>query len=179
MRERLLNAAETLFVRHGIATVGVDAVCGEANVAKMSLYKHFRSKDQLVAAYLQRKSSAFLGRMAAAMMRCDGGTRECILHVFDFLGEWFASPEFRGCPFLNAAAEIADAEHPARTVCLTHQREMQHLLRSQAKQLERADADRLAEQLMLLVDGAVMRAQITGSPETARLARDAAAKLLD
>ncbi len=178
VHERLLNAAAKLFEAKGIQAVGVDEICASADVAKMSLYKHFKGKDQLIAAYLQRMDEAFLGSIERAIGKAPGDARAGVGALFEFLYEWFQTPEFRGCPFLNAAAEFADVSHPARSVCLSHKARLQEILARVVREMGKPDAEPLASQLLLLMDGAVLRAQMTGSPESARHAKLAAERLI-
>lgn len=178
VRERLLNAAAKLFAAKGIQAVGVDEICECADVAKMSLYKHFKGKDQLIAAYLQRVDEAFLGSIEKAIGTANGDARAGVGALFEFLYAWFQTPEFRGCPFLNAAAEFADVTHPARSVCLSHKARLQETLARLVREMGKQDVEPLASQLLLLMDGAVLRAQMTGSPESAQHARLAAERLI-
>src|SRR5512146_2036779 len=99
-RERILATAAELFYREGVRAVGVGRIADEAQVAKMSLYYHFRSKDDLVVAWLERRDTAWMGWLEGAVESAGGG----VLAVFDALREWFEQPDFRGCAFVNTQA---------------------------------------------------------------------------
>ena len=102
--------------------MGVDRVVAEAGVAKATLYRHFRSKDELVVAFLRRRDGRWRDWLRSAVERLAPRPADRPLAVFDALGEWFASDDFRGCAFINAAAEIADPDHPARAAVEDHER---------------------------------------------------------
>ena len=120
-RERILDAASAAFYARGLGAVGVDAIVEDAGVAKATLYRHFRTKDDLVVAFLRRRDERWRAWLRDAVERLAGGRpAERPLCVFDALGEWFASEEFRGCAFINAATEIADPAHPARSAVEDH-----------------------------------------------------------
>jgi len=176
-RERVLDAAAELFYRDGVRATGVDAVIARAGVAKRSFYRHYPSKDLLVVAWLQRTSRDWLAWMRAGLARRRGGPRERLLAVFDLLDEWMGQPGFRGCPFQNSASELADLAHPARAEVRRHKAAVRALLVELASALPDADAGELADELALLVDGAIVAAVARGG-RPAHEARRAAARLL-
>lgn len=177
-RERILDVADRLFYERGIRAVGVDTVVAESAVAKTTLYSHFRSKDELIAAYLRRRSERWLAFVDDELAAQRGGPTRRLLRVFDLLGDWFAEPGFRGCPFINACAEFA-ADHPAAAVAREHRAQLLSRFVDLAAEAGAKSPDRLAAQLMLLYDAAMVSAQIEGGPSPARTARDAAAVLLE
>src|SRR5262249_26058371 len=111
-RQRILETADRLFYQDGIRAVGIDRIIAEAGVAKMSLYKHFPSKDDLILAVLVYREEAVLGFSRAAMERHAKKANLPLRAFFAALKEWFETPGFRGCPFQNATAELADPAHP-------------------------------------------------------------------
>jgi AcrR family transcriptional regulator len=176
-RERILDVADRLFYAHGIHAVGVDTIVAESGAAKTTLYNHYRSKDELIAAYLRRRSERWLAHVDAELAARGGPAGERLLHVFDLLGEWFADPAYRGCPFINACAEF-DGEHAAAAVVREH-RELLHATFAALGSEAGADApDLLATQVMSLYDGALVRAHIEGTPDAAQAAKAAAENLL-
>jgi AcrR family transcriptional regulator len=177
-RERILDAASDLFYREGIRAAGVDTIVARAGVAKMTLYHHFPSKDELVVAFLSRRDERWRRWFEGAVERRAATPRERLLAVFDALEEWFASADFRGCAFINAAAEFPDAEHPARQVVLEHKRQVRAYLYRLATEAGLSDADALAHQLLILIEGAIVTAVIEGGAAAAQRARRAAAALL-
>jgi AcrR family transcriptional regulator len=176
-RERLIEAAARLFGTDGIRAVGIDRLLAEAGVAKMSLYKHFRSKDELVVAALRRKDELFRETFAA-MIGSRREPRARLLGVFDALERWFARPDFRGCAFLNAAAELPEVGCPGRLAVAEHKAWVLGQLRTLSHEAGAADPEALAAQLMILFDGAIARAYVTGDAGVARDAKSAAEALL-
>jgi len=175
-RERLIEAAIRLFGEEGIHATGLDRLLTEAGVAKMSLYKHFESKGALVVAALQRKDEMFRETFRA-MVESRHDPRARLLGVFDAQEKWFGRPGFRGCLFLNAAAELPEDGCPARRAIAEHKAWVHEQFRALAREAG-ADAA-LADQCMLLFEGAIARAYVTGDATVAREARRAAAQLLD
>ncbi|HEX4066446.1 MAG TPA: helix-turn-helix domain-containing protein [Acidobacteriaceae bacterium] len=166
MRERILRTASALFYHRGVRAVGVDLVIAEAGVAKTSLYRHFRTKDDLIAAFLEREDEDFWScwdRVAEVhKSRADGKTRadaELEAHLA-WIAERVGRPNYRGCPQLNVAAEFPDADHPARKVAAAHKAELRRRLRGIAERLSVQRPDELAGQLSLLINGAFVSAQV-------------------
>lgn len=178
-RTRILDAASLAFYQRGIAAVGVDAIVEEADVAKSTLYRHFASKDELVVAFLRRRDARWRDWLRTAVEGRAADPAQRPLAVFDALGEWFASHDFRGCAFINAAAEIADPEHPARAAVQEHTRLLGEYLAELLEAAGRTDARDDAALLLLLVEGAIVSALIERSAAPAARARAAAARILD
>jgi AcrR family transcriptional regulator len=177
-RTRILDTATALFYRHGINNVGIDAVIAQSGVAKMTLYRHFPSKDALVLAFLEKMNADWSAWLRARVKASRRPRRTRPLAVFDALGEWFRTPEFRGCPFISTAAEIRDPEHPAYRAAWNFKRELRDYLAELLREAGRADANTLADQFLLLADGAIVRAAMSGGPEAATGARAVAELLL-
>ncbi len=178
-REKILEAAESLFCGRGIHSVGVDEVVATSGVAKMTLYKHFASKDLLIAAVVARRAAAFEAWFAAEVQTRATDPVGRLLACFDAYAAWFEAPEFRGCPFINVAAELADPAHPAREAAATHKRAMLELLTQLSKNAQTQNPRQLAEQWLLLLDGAAAEAMLWQSPLPATRARQIARALLD
>jgi AcrR family transcriptional regulator len=177
-RERILDAASAAFYGRGIGAVGVDVVVAEAGVAKATLYRHFRSKDDLVVAFLRRRDGRWRDWLRSAAERLAPRPADRPLAVFDALGEWFASEDFRGCAFINAAAEIADPEHPARAAVEDHERLLAIDLEDMLSAAGAADPADDAAALLLLIQGAIVSALIERDAAPAARARSAAARIL-
>ena len=176
-RQRLLDAAGDLFYRQGITAVGVDLVSKAAGVSKRTLYQQFGSKDQLVAESLDAQGAAIL----RAYMPAEGGgapPRQQILAVFDALRGWTASDTYRGCPFVNTATELADPGHPARRVARDYKLRLRDYFAGQAEQGHADDPQRLADQLVIIFDGAIVQA-VMGTGLHADAALTAVLALLD
>lgn len=174
---RLLDAAERLFYRAGVHSVGVDAVVAEAGVATKTMYAHFGSKDTLVEAYLRRRDQRWLDWLRDVVAAADPGPAR-VSAVFDALHQWFSQPGYNGCAFINVAGELA-ANSTARAVARDHKTALRALLADVAVAAGSADPAVLAERLMLLVEGAIVTAHVEGDAQAALRGRGAAAALLE
>ena len=176
-RERLIEAAAELFYRQGACTVGVDLVSAAAGVSKRTLYQQFGSKDRLIAEALDAKGPEVLRRYlpdeAAA-----APPRSVILSVFEQLTEWTSVADFRGCPFINTATELADAGHPARAVAASYNQRLRDYLARQAGRAGAAAPRQLADQLIALFDGVIVQA-VFGTRVDPSAIRAAVTALLD
>ena len=170
MQERILDTADRLFYGQGIRAVGVDTIAAEIGISKRTLYNHFPSKDELILAYLSRH---FL-----EPKNSDRPLLEQILRYFDRLEGWFATDTFRGCPFVNAVAELGDPTHPGTQMAVAYKERRRLWLRDALTQLNVADPDTLATQVAILVEGAIIAALVRGDPAMARAAKAAARVLL-
>lgn len=176
-RERLLSTASELFYRHGINNVGIDLVLARSGVAKASLYHHFKSKDELVLAFLEKMDAEWSAWLRSRVEASKASGRLKPLAVFDALGEWFATETFRGCPFISTAAEVHDPGSPIHRAAWQFKQGLRRYLLELLEESGRPDPA-LADQLLLLADGAIVRAALENRPEAAATARQAAAALL-
>ena len=170
MKERILETADRLFYLQGIRAVGVDTIAAEIGISKRTLYNHFPSKDELIAAYLA-------GRFVKAPPS-DKPPVEQILGTFDRLERGFASKGFRGCPFVNAVAELGAEDQSVKKIAIAFKESRRIWFRDLLLQLDVADPEGLATQLALLVDGSIAQDLVRGDPSMARAAKDAARVLL-
>ena len=177
-REHLVETARRLFYRDGFHATGIDAILAEAGVAKMTLYKHFKSKEELILAALERQGEWFRTWIAAGVERRARQPADRLLALFDALEEWFRSEAFFGCAFIKAAGEFPSLENPIHQIAMTHQQMVHSYIRGLAADAGARDPDALACQLCLLVGGAVVNAQPTGQCDAARQARAAAEVLI-
>ncbi|MDX3568540.1 TetR/AcrR family transcriptional regulator [Streptomyces sp. ID05-47C] len=157
-RERLLEAAATLTYRDGVG-IGVEALCKAAGVSKRSLYQLFASKDELLAASLKERASAFVAELLP-MTDDDRSPRERILYVFDQLEEQAGASDFQGCRYLAAQIELKDQSHPASQVAHRVKENLTAFFRAEAERGGASHPDLLARQLSLVFDGASARAGI-------------------
>lgn len=184
-RERLLDAAEALIYAGGIHATGVDAIVRQSGTARKSFYTHFESKDALVAAALERRDERWMKWFIDGTLRCGKTPRVRLLGMFAVLREWFASEDFHGCAFLNASGEIAAADDPIRVVAREHKERLLAFVRAQCDEhMAAPGADsrcsaRLARQWLILIDGAIGVALVSGEPDAALDACAAAEQLLD
>ena len=171
MKQRILETADRLFYLHGIRAIGVDTVAAEIGISKRTLYNHFPSKDDLIRAYL--------GRRSVAMPASDKSPIDQILGTFDALERRFGARDFRGCPFVNAVAELGAEDHAVRQIATAFKDGRRARFRELLQQLGASDADRLATQLQLLVDGAIAADLVHNDPSMAVAAKQAATVLLE
>ena len=176
-RQRILETADRLFYQDGIRAVGIDRIIAEAGVAKMSLYKHFPSKDDLILAVLKYREEVVLGFFRSAMERHAKKAKTPLRAFFAALKDFFGSPGFRGCPFQNAAVELADPGHPATEFVRGHKQRFSEFLRGLVEQTVDKAAAKVAPAVNILVEGAIITAVIQGDPGAADVARDAALML--
>ena len=168
-RERILAAVDELFYRDGVRAVGVDAVIEHAGVNKMSLYRNFASKDDLIAAYVEDRNRQYWTWWEGIMERHAGDPRRQLLGLFEELQKRTTRKGYRGCAFVNIATELSDPSHPARRVVALNKRELKRRLCALAEAAGAKSPDALADSLMLLVEGAYAGSQTCGSdgPTTA------------
>ncbi|HYL89602.1 MAG TPA: helix-turn-helix domain-containing protein [Burkholderiales bacterium] len=169
--ERILAAADKLFYEQGIRSVGVDTIAARAGVSKRTLYNYFPTKDDLIAAYL----TARFKHVEAS----DAPAREQILGYFDRLEKMMSDSGFRGCPYVNAVAEISDRKHAAIGIAVRFKEERVRWYKTLLERMAVADPQGLAMQLQILVEGAIASALVRDDPSFGRSARAAAEVLLD
>ena len=177
-RDQLIETAADLFYRGGFNATGIDRILAEAGVAKMTLYNHFGSKEELIEAALHRRGTEFQEWLMEYVESHAETPRDRLLALFDAHEEWFASKEFRGCLFLNASAEFAGSTESIRRIAEEYKRRLHGYVRGLAAAGGIANPDRLADRIMLLVDGAIGCAQVSKDPDWARRAKEAAAVLI-
>jgi len=175
--ERLLDAASRLFYARGAANVGINEIIDRAQVARMTLYHHFPSKDALLQAVLERRAQERLAWIRQADQRAEAAEGR-LLAVFDLLREWVESPDYRGCPLTNATIELGGKLNPARPIARDYQQDVRRYLGELARSTAATEPEALARQLQLLLDGATVDALVEGTAEPAWHARQAAGVLI-
>jgi AcrR family transcriptional regulator len=178
LREKILQAASNLFYRQGIKATGVDAVVKAAGTTKMSLYKYFPSKDDLVLAYLRRRAEEMRIWLANGIDHQAYDPAAKLLAVFDLFEELLATPEFRGCPFINASAECAVEDSPTRQISAEFYGQLRGMLEQFARAAGIRQPEELARQMGLLVAGAVVEEQLKRGSNAVATARQAAKVLI-
>jgi AcrR family transcriptional regulator len=178
-RERILDTAYDLFSRHGVRAVGVDRIIATSGVAKMSLYRHFHSKDALVLAFLQEREKRWTMEWlhAEANRRADDGAGR-MLAIFDVFDEWFRQNDFEGCSFINVLLEFSDDGHPIRQATTEHLATIRGLVQEFAEDAGVADPHAVACQWHILMKGSIVAAG-EGDREAARRARALGELLLE
>lgn len=183
-RDVLIDTALELFHGQGYHATGIDTILAAAGVAKMTLYRHFASKDELIVAAMRRREQQITDFVGTWIEEHASTPQERVLAFFDALGEWFAGrafpkQPFRGCMLLNAAAEFADDEAPFRAFAAESKRRQRAWFH---RQLRRGGFDKpkvLADQLLVLSQGAIVTAHALDDPKAATVARQAAQVLLE
>ena len=170
MKERILQTADRLFYLEGIRAIGVDTIAAAIGISKRTLYNHFPSKDALIAAYLERR---FVHARPSSK-----SPLEQILATFDSLERRFAAKDFRGCPFVNAVAELGSEDQSVRKIAVEFKESRRLWFRDLLLQLGITEAEALATQLALLVDGSIAQDLVRNDPAMARAAKQAATVLL-
>ena len=169
MKERILQTADRLFYLDGIRAVGVDTIADAIGISKRTLYNHFPSKDALISAYLDRR---FVNARPSGVSPV-----EQILGTFDWLERRFSSRDFRGCPFVNAVAELGK-DRAVKKIAVAFKESRRLWFRERLEELGVAEPDALATQLQLLVDGSIALDLVHDDPAMARAAKEAARVLL-
>lgn len=177
-RDHLIDTALALFNRDGIHATGIDAILAQAGVAKMTLYNHFKSKDELVLACLRRADEKTRNSFMRQIEQRTAAPRERLLVLFDVLGDWFRSADFHGCNFINACAEYTQPNNPIHRAAAEHKKMMFDYV-AQLTRAAGAPDEMLAQGMALLLDGAIARAHVSGDKAAAARAKVAAATLVD
>jgi AcrR family transcriptional regulator len=177
-RDQLLETAWRLFYRDGYHATGIDRILADAGVAKMTLYKHFRSKEELILAVLERRSQLFRESFSRFLEAKKRTPDQRLLGVFEWLLSWIQSKEFRGCFFQKAMAEYQEVQDPIHQAALAHKAAFYGEIRRLVAEAGLTRAKELADQLALVVEGAIVNSHAVGSSAPALHAKAAAAALI-
>jgi AcrR family transcriptional regulator len=171
-RERIGRAAYELFSRQGVSSVGVDTVIAHAGTAKMTLYRNFPSKNDLIIDFLRRREQLWTRNwLQAETNRMAREPRDQLLAIFDLFDGWFADPDFEGCSFLNAIVEINDQDHPVHQAAVHHLANIRGHIAALASAAGIEDTDSFARQWHILMKGSIMAA-CEGDTQAAARARE-------
>lgn len=179
LHDHILKTASGLFYSQGIKATGVDTIVKAAGTTKMSLYKYFPSKDDLVLAHLRKSRETMLTRIVTGIEARADQPRQKLLAVFAVFDELLSSPEFRGCPFINASAEFAEEANPIQLAAAEFSDAFRQLLAALAGQAGAAHPDELAKQLAMLISGAIVSEQMRRESGAMRTASAAAEILIE
>jgi AcrR family transcriptional regulator len=179
VRDRILQTAGDLFYREGVRAVGVDLIVEQSGVAKTSLYRHFATKDDLIAAFVERENTEYWENWDKVASRHPDDPVGELDAQLAAIGRHIVEPGYRGCPFLNVANEFPEREHPARIAATKNKPELHRRLRLLAERIGALDPQSLADQLVLLIDGAYANAALFGRKGPARSLVPAARSLID
>jgi AcrR family transcriptional regulator len=178
VRERILATASNLFYKRGVHAVGVDLVVAESGIAKTSLYRHFGSKDALVAAFLAGEDADFWRQWDAIAERHRDDPKGELNAYLGWMEVRLRRPAYRGCPQLNVIAELPDPKHPARRVAEQHKERMRQRFASIAERMGFRKPKKVGAQLALVFDGAFISAPLGGGERLAKLLRESVEALL-
>ena len=160
VRDRILDTATDLFYQEGVRAVGVDLVVERSGVAKTSLYRHFKTKDDLVVAMLERDDAGYWSHWDRVAGEANGDAERELRAQVEWIARDIAEPKYRGCPFLNVATEFPAPDHPARAVAVRHKSELRRRLLALVKRIGAQKPTELADQLVLVIDGAYVNGQL-------------------
>ena len=177
-REQLVDTAIDLFYRDGFHATGIDKILTESGVAKMTLYKHFKSKDELILAALRKRDEIFRNMFMQCVESRAKEPRKQLLAIFDTLDEWFGTRDFSGCMFINAAAEFPEAESPIHVICAENKRLVVKYITDLAEKAGFKNPDLLGQGLTLLMEGAVVMYYVGNQKDAAMQAKKSAEQLL-
>ena len=177
-RARILAVAADLFYREGFRVVGVDRIVAESGVAKMTFYRHFPSKDDLLVAVLEHRRQQWHEWLAERIEAHRAEGAGALSAIFDALEEWVGMPGFRGCPFANTCAELADPNHPGHAVGVAHIEALMMRLEAAVRADGGSPAEPAAREILLLINGALLCAALSESAEPIHWARRAAQRLV-
>lgn len=178
LQAHILQIASELFYSQGIKATGVDSIVKAAGTTKMSLYKYFPSKDDLVLAHLRQSGEKLRERILCGLEAKATTPEQKLLAIFDVFDELQSTPGFRGCPFINASAEFAAESNPVQQSAAEFSASFRSLLADLATQASLNQPDILAQQLAMLISGAMVAEQIQHQTTSMRTAREAAKVLI-
>lgn len=178
-RQKILDTASELFYQKGSQNVGINEVIAASGVAKRTLYRHFSSKDELILEVMKQRATQWLLWFENAVADRGNTPKERLLATFDVLQGWYAEPNFRGCPFINAVLEIADASHPAHQVSVDLRESIRAYIMQLASAAGVSDPESFSQQYLLLMGGASLMATIEGKPVGAEYARKTLSILIE
>lgn len=170
-RQRILETADRLFYQEGLRATGIDRIIAESGVAKMSFYRHFPSKADLIATFLETRHERWLGWFEHAVDARLGKPGAGLEVIADVLREWFDEADFRGCAFINTVAESGSAEDDARRIAVEHKHRLADYLAAVAKRLHLARPQQVAEAAMIVIEGTIVRVQMTGDASSVAASR--------
>lgn len=178
-RQQLIDTATELFAANGYHATGIDLIAEEAKVSKKTMYSHFRSKEELIIAALKQHDGLFRNGFMKSVDKQARTPYERLLAIFDVAQVWFSDNKFFGCMFINAIGEYSERNPAILHVCKEFKRLMLSYIEELAVEANIPDAHKVAASLAILLEGSIVTAQVSGTPECAEIARDAAKTLID
>lgn len=178
-RDALVQKALKVFYRNGFHATGMDMLAVETGISKTSIYKHFRTKDDLILAVLRLRDENFRNWLYRRMEELAETPKQQLIAMFDALEEWFNDPEYKGCMFIKASSEYQEASNPIHKQCADHKRMLERHIQDLAEQAKLDNSDLVARQLLLLKEGAIITAHLGHTENPAKDAKAAAVELLN
>lgn len=180
VKERIIETASNLFYNQGYSQTGINQIIAEANVAKASMYQHFRSKEDIAVAYLKERHTIWVGNLFD-FISDKTSNKEKIIACFDYLKDWLISVEFRGCGFQNIICELPENQDKIKDQVLLHKNELRswiHQSLNSEKQYSGIDTEALGDEILVLMDGAIILSQIQKDDWPINAAKNACVRLL-
>jgi AcrR family transcriptional regulator len=177
-RDLLLDTAARLFYRDGYHAVGIDTILAEAGLAKMTLYHHFSSKEELIVAALERRGRAVGEAISRAIEAAGAAPRKRLLAIFDWYEQWFDSKDFNGCAFIRAVGEYPDLKSPVHQLVMKQKQSGRDRIEILLTEMKVSAPAKMAAQIYLLLEGAIVSAHTFGDSSIIKSARDAAVALI-
>lgn len=178
-RDELVRKALEIFYRNGFHSTGMDMLVRETGVSKTSMYKYFRTKDELILAVLRLRDENFRNWLYRRLEEIADTPKSRLLALFDVLDEWFKQPEYKGCMFIKANAEFQEPSNPIYVQAAEHKRMLCDYFTDQAEKAGASDPKKLSRELMMLKEGAIVLAAMGVNPDAAQIAKQAAHSLID
>ena len=178
-RQALIDTALKLFAEHGFHSTGIDWIAEEAKVSKKTMYQHFRSKEELIVAVLRQHDGMFRNHFMKSVQQASENPREQLLAIFDVAYNWFEQKDFYGCLFINATGEYSDRNPAIQSACLEYKRMIRQFIEQLTRSAGVPDPEKLASELSILLEGAIVTSQVSGIKDSAKTAKLAAKTLID
>lgn len=170
-RDELVQKALASFYEGGFHAIGMDRLAKETGVSKTAIYKHFRTKEDLILATLRLRDEQFRNWLRRNVEALASDPKDQLIAIFDVLAEWFEEPGFRSCMFIKASSEYQNSSHPIHATAAEHKRLLAIYFKEIADKAGAHDAEELAGQLMIIKEGAIVLAHLHGHKEVAANAR--------
>jgi len=183
-RDHLVLTALNLFSKQGYRATGIDTILSVSGVAKMTLYNHFKSKDELIIAALNKRDEDFVSWLKSAIDRLTHQQKtdpriNRLMALFDAVDEWINSEQFYGCNFINASIEFKRKDDPIHVAAAAHKKLMLQILREFLSELRLQDPDAVAKQIHMVIEGAIIMAVSLGELNSAMIGKQTTLQILE
>lgn len=177
-KSRILDTALRLFYRYGINSVGIDRIIEESEVAKMTFFKHFPSKTDLILSFLSARDEKYMNWVVSSLNDQLKSKNDKLNAIIEVMAQWFLQPDFRGCAFINTTAEVGPDKSAAKSLCLEHKKKLILFIAGVATESDIQSPLEFADQLVLIIDGATIRAQMDDPKNVLKSFRSASQRLI-